>query len=418
MDHGLGSTEGVTPQIMSALEETALLVVVLSPGYVESEWCRRECNAFLAAVRDMGSRVLVIERDAVDEAKRPAELRDLKPIRFWVADESSQHPRVLGWPVPSPTRDFEYYCRLDDASREVAAALRRLVRPPPQRHSPVRTVYLGLATDDLDPQRNGIRRFLEQSGIDVLPATQYSLDPNQYRAAARADLPKSKLFVQLLSAAAGKKPPDLPGGYLELETQLAREAKVPILQWRSPYLDIDAVEDPGQRALLAMPTVQAEELEEFKREIVRRIEQQPKRPARHDKSLVFVDLEEPDGELAMSLCNLLKRLDVDHTLPARVQDPAELRQDLHENLLSCDGVLVVYSGSNVTWVRRRLLECRKVLSRRDAPLRAFALCDGPPPAKPDLGLHMANLKILNCRGGITEDELHEFLADLETGNDP
>jgi hypothetical protein len=72
----------------------------------------------------------------------------------------------------------------------------------------------------------------------------------------------------------------------------------------------------------------------------------------------------------------------------------------------------------VTWVRRRLLECRKVLSRRDTPLRAFALCDGPPPAKPELGLHMGNLQILNCRSGITEGELHKFLADLDDSNAP
>jgi hypothetical protein len=41
MDHDLKYADGITPQLMDVLEETAALLVILSPGYAASEWCRQ-----------------------------------------------------------------------------------------------------------------------------------------------------------------------------------------------------------------------------------------------------------------------------------------------------------------------------------------------------------------------------------------
>ena len=43
MDYELRGNEPVTPDILSQLHETALLVLILSPGYLASEWCCRRC---------------------------------------------------------------------------------------------------------------------------------------------------------------------------------------------------------------------------------------------------------------------------------------------------------------------------------------------------------------------------------------
>ena len=57
--------------------------------------------------------------------------------------------------------------------------------------------------------------------------------------------------VQLLGPTSPRKPRDMPEGYLVAQSDLAAEAGVPILQWRSPDLVLDTVVDPAHRAFLA-----------------------------------------------------------------------------------------------------------------------------------------------------------------------
>ena len=58
----------ITPEIMSTLDRTATLVVILSPGYLESEWCTDERETFLKLVEERRRNdgcVFVVERRQV-----------------------------------------------------------------------------------------------------------------------------------------------------------------------------------------------------------------------------------------------------------------------------------------------------------------------------------------------------------------
>jgi len=103
------------------------------------------------------------------------------------------------------------------------------------------SVYLAEATDDIDDLRSGVARFLDQSGLDVLPASYYPRAPAEFEASVRQDLAKCGLFIQLLSATAGKKTEDLPLGYVGLQHQIAQQNGIPILQWRDPDLALEAL---------------------------------------------------------------------------------------------------------------------------------------------------------------------------------
>lgn len=48
MDHQLSRHVQLTPEILHHLEQTATLLVILSPGYLASEWCLREKDTFLS----------------------------------------------------------------------------------------------------------------------------------------------------------------------------------------------------------------------------------------------------------------------------------------------------------------------------------------------------------------------------------
>ena len=437
MDHDLSGNVSVSRQLMSAVHNTATLVVVLSPGYIASDWCRRERSGFLSAVAARtGSGVFVIEREPVDEAECPAEFKDLTGYHFWVGEWPNKTVRILGSPAPAPT-DRDYYACVDDLCRDLAQELKRqrgtaatmvmaaqsaavaqtVSAPVPARSQagegrPV--VFLAETTDDLETNRSAIRRFLSQMDIDVLPATWYPQEPRAFRQSVQRDLARSELFVQLISEAPGKKPPDLPGGYVALQLEIAKALNKPVLQWRRPGMDLSLVEDGDHRQLLEMETVRAEGLEEFKREIRRRATEPPPPPPTPLNAFVFVDMETADRPLAERVCGLLESYGAEYSLPAQSDDPGENRRDLEQNLLNSDVVIVVYGNTTATWVRSQLLAFRKILAQRTAPLRALAVFEGPPQEKAGIDLKLQKMQTLNCRQGAIEEQLRRFLEATRT----
>jgi hypothetical protein len=130
-----------------------------------------------------------------------------------------------------------------------------------------------------DHQRRAKRRYLDQAAIAVAPKNAFSLRPEAFRQTVKEGLVAADLFVQLLSDIPGKRPSDLPEGRAKCQLGLALLLGKPVLQWRSTALDMATVKDSIQRALLDAPTVRAEGIEDFKREIRRRLNEHLKPPA-------------------------------------------------------------------------------------------------------------------------------------------
>ena len=422
MDHELSGHVPITPQIIGTLRQTATLVVVLSPGYVASDWCLREKTAFLGAVRELRrSSVFLIEREPVGENECPEEFKELRGYRFWVRSREGKPPRILGSPRPDPS-DREYYMAVDDLCSELVDELKHMrmagtqASTPftaPSEPSPQKSVFLAQVTDDLETQRNNIKRFLGQLDVSVLPATCYWSDPTAFRNSVERDLAKCGLFVQLLSDVAGKKPPDLPQGYAALQLELAKAAKKPILQWRRASLSLSEVEDPNQRILLEGEAVRAEGIEEFKAEIRKQVFSIPTpSPARPLNTFVFVNMDTSDRPLAERVCRMLDGYGAGYSLPARTADPGDNRRDMEQNLLNCDAAIVVYGIATSNWVRSQLLEFRKIIAKRDRPLNTLAVFEGPPEEKDSIDLKLPNMQVWNFRKGVDETGLVHFLEEV------
>ena len=354
MDHDMNYADGVTDQIMRVLDDTAILLVVLSPGYAASEWCKKEKNKFLeSAASRSGTQIMIVERERYEDDRDPTLelIPDRKKFEFWQRDETGRS-RILGPPV---RENQLYFDRIDDVSQELAKTLKRL-RAQPRAQARVvdsgsgnghreseSTVYLAHVTDDLENTRIAIVRRLEESNVRVLPHGHYSLDPAAFRKSAERDLARSQLFVQLLSQTPGKKPPDLPGGYAQLQCDLAKAANIPVMQWRSPDVDVDSIDDADHRTLIDSPTVRAEALEDFKRAVMQHgARPEPEIPAPSDSTEVFVCADSSDRALAEDIGAALKQLGAGFSLPTMSEDPGEYRQDLTRKLLSCDGLILAF----------------------------------------------------------------------------
>lgn len=428
MDCRLAGNDSVTPEIDEELAGTSLLVILLSSGYLASEWCRREMETFRGEVRRRkleGRRIFLVEFDLVE---RPPELADLLGYRFWVDDRSGKARGPSASPSSAPATIATTTCSTTSAttSPPSCGGSRRHRRRPPQRPSrPAlaaqpsqgrRVVYLAEATDDLDDLRDEVRRHLTQAGVRILPETDYPRDEASFRRAAACDLARSTLFVQLLSRVAGKKPADSKLGYVALQYECAAAAKTPILQWRSRDLDPSSSSSESHRRLLAGVSVVASDLAEFIRLVVRRVDQltapPPSRRTEIDsEKLVFVNAEENDHALAVQIAKLLCAKGVASILPARRCNPEKVREALVESLIGCDALVMVH-GDNPEWLVRQWEQFRKVKPKRSAPLKAMCLCVSPPPDREPCNLMVPGAHLIDCRSGVQEDLFDGLLNSL------
>lgn len=407
MDHSLTGNDSLSNQLLAAASESALLLVVVSAGYLESEWCLRERDGFLQSAKARAvSRIFVVEPEPIDDSIRPQELRDKRGYRFWEKHENSS-VITLGR-LGMRQAEQEYFQRANDLACQIAEELRKIRTGSSMM--PEETVYLAEVTDDLEPRRAEVRRYLEQAGYRVLPACWLPRAPQAFVTAAAQDIAKARLFVQLLSGTVGVHGPDLPRGYSWAQLEEAQRLGKPILQWRAPDLDLLTVSDAEQRKLLQTPTVRAEGLEEFKR-AVQNLLSAPSSPVPPPtNSFVFIDSEASDEDLARQVCQIVSGLGLDYAEPYRGADPTRLREDIEENLRDCDAVLLLYGTTPVDWVHSHLRECRKIRAQRDRPLNVLALVEGPPPEpKEPVRISLHGMKTLDCRSGIFEAQLRQVL---------
>jgi serine/threonine protein kinase len=415
MDDELARQPQWSDALAGRLEQTAMVLLVFSPGWMASAW-NQKAGGFLQRLQRhlAGQRVIVVESDCVASA-RPIELTGLRCHPFWKPTDANT-PSILGYPRPRPDVDHEYYARLDDLARAVHKRLEALgskenpaaAEVTTEAVKPPNAVYLAEVTDDLDPLRDEVERYLNQYGYNVLPARWYPREPGEFREAMEKDLTGCLLFVQLVGPFAGKKPPGGPRSYAALQYEIAAKHEPPILQWRDVALDPALVRDAEHASFVAGRHVQAAELEQFKRDVVASASREMKRrtapgaPPRTlpDKAFVFINVGRDDLPLTDDLCGLLEQNGCSYALPMHEGRPDEIRQDLEANLLDCDGLIIVYGEITEQWVREQLRQWRKILYRRDKPLRALAVYEGPPSEKQALGMRLPKMHVIDCRHGL------------------
>lgn len=126
-DYELHRNEPLTRGLFEHLDSSALLLVVLSPGYLVSDWCSRERSAFLETVKGLGrpdSRTFVVERMPPRNGAVPAELKDLLRYRFWDKDENG-----LARPVSAVVPTFHeasFHRELNKLAVDIARMLEEL----------------------------------------------------------------------------------------------------------------------------------------------------------------------------------------------------------------------------------------------------------------------------------------------------
>jgi hypothetical protein len=433
----LRGNRSVTPEIAAKLAQARTLVVILSPSFVGSEWCLRELAIFCERFRGAVSRRLfVVDIGGMDrEQMGRIGLADLATYPFCYRD-LNKRMRTYGNPEPR-SEEPEYYRLVDDLATDIAEFLKsdRTVnhdaqqsRPPSapvasagswrqaafryKSEFPATPVVLAEVTDDLKPLRQKLRRYLEQAGQSVRLLHSYGMNAREFQRDAREQIERAGLFVQLLSEVSSEPLPDLPEGYATWQHRYAKECKAEILQWRDPSTMPESVDDPGHRELLLGETVNAVSFESLTGLVLTVIAERVRTPSPSPLgAAIFINFEKSDQAFASRITDYVRRY-AGVFLPITSGRPDEIRRNTEENIVECDGLIVIYGNGSPIWVQQQLRLYNKLAPRRQTPIRLLAIVDAPPDDKPDVNVHLPGMRMLNCRTGFNEALLEDALGNL------
>jgi hypothetical protein len=407
-------------ETIGQLHGSAILVSIVTPSYLASNWCRREFDEFVApngGERNIRlgnkSRIIKVLKTPVPRPKLPAILDAMLGYEFYrrEPDTGSDREFLLD---PGPDGIRLYFAKVDDVAHEIfrliglmaasswqngSVALdgMALVTPPSDQIA----VYLAAASSDIQSHTDQIRRELEDRGYAVLPEKPLPESAEEITELVRHDLARSVLAIHAIGSRYGVVPEDEARSVVEIQYDLSLEnssANFTSVVWIPPG---PATSDERLQKLLMRIRGQQEgpkhleiletSIERLKNFLLDRLNRwasaekstKTQRP-RDQTSLrsVYLLYDKSDDVAVTPVHQYLdtEGLEVIPTLMSGA--PQELREDHQESLRIADGVLIYWGAASGAWLRAKLRDLIRIRGAgRTTPFRARGVYVDAPSAQ-------------------------------------
>jgi hypothetical protein len=444
--------------IVEQFPKVALLVSVLSPRYVRSEWCIRELREFWRVAEQHGgvrvadkSRVFKVVKTPVPLDLHPTEVQGLLGYEFYQFDRSGrpvEFGRLFGSEAErqywSKLNDVAYdiYQLLENLERQVAAEvgdslkLNGLAEGEGERAmrstSPVGAIatkppiYLAETTFDLTDERDKIRRELQQRGHLVLPDQALPPYNPAFEQLVQENLERCRLSIHLIGSRYGIVPEGADRSLVELQHELAiaHSQNHPDFM-RMLWMPVGLTpQEPRQEALLGRLQDDAEllqtSLEELKTLIQDRLNPRPQVPSgeKEDRSeddllRVYLICDQRDEEAIAPLDDFLYDQGFEVIRPLFDDDETQVRQDHLDTLQVCDAVMIYYGSGNEKWLRTKLGDLRKIAGYgRSRPMLAKAVYVTQPETTQKQQFRTREAIVIKAFGEFEPGLLEPFLTQI------
>jgi hypothetical protein len=432
-------------EILQQFPRTELLISIVTPRYVESEWCTRELREFCKCAEATGglllgnkARVLKIIKLPVDsEDSLPPVMREALGYPFYVFDEQ-QVPIELD-PVYGDEFTRRFSLQLARLAYDIAGLVKKIESPNTPTDHPLKVpaavankpaVYLAECSFDRRNAREAMESELRLHGYTVLPDTQLPKAEEEYIAAVEGLLARCELSIHMVGAKYGvvpDGPTDKSITILQNELSIERYKKAGLIRIIS-LPEGTKSESPVQQAFLDrllkdeelqsgadLVTGNTEDLKEAVLAALKKIQRPLSPPAeRQGKKLIYVICDERDRTATIPLRKFLKSQGCDVEIPLFEGDASTVRQSNQELLAQCSAVILFYGKGDEAWKRAVGNELKKATAYRDsAPLLATYIYLAEPITewKGDL-LELEEPYLINGFQGFPEAEMLNFIRAM------
>lgn len=438
-DKRLTGGEVFSDEIEQQLRSSAVLVSVISPGYMQSEWCNRELVGFTKAAQDRGNlrvgnlqRVVKVLRLPVERSALPPLLDEVLGGQFYRVDPASGRARDLL--IDSSADAFQVFrARVDDVAQDLSRLLGAMAASGAKEADPsppaAGTVFLAWTTGDIAEEREKLRRELEARNYRVLPTGAPPLEATGVRESVVAALREAKVAIHLIGALYGFVPEGEERSIIELQSDealyQASNSTAARIFWLAPnaqpqdprlsaFIDRLQKQSPqgGRVDLLANQTIEA-----LKTLTLDRLNPAPKPApvAMKAASAVYLMCDQLDRANVSPIEDFLFAQSLEVRLPLFDGDSEQIRQDHYETLKQCDGVLIFWGKAKEGWLRTMLRDLNKVFGLgRTGPYKAASLYLAELPDINKESFRTREVSIIRPGHEFEPDALRPFVAQLSS----
>src|SRR6266849_3077935 len=382
-DSKTAGTDVFSDETIDQLHRSAILVSVVTPAYVRSDWCRRELEGFVAAnttvrIRNK-SRLVKVLKTFVPRAELPQILDDVLGYLFYKVDPDSEIPREF-LIDPSPDGDRAYWAKVDDVAFEIKRLIDLMTTKQTNVIFPSESataVYLAVSSFDIQGHVDQLRRELEDRGFQVLPERPFPLTSDELIQSVHQEMSRSALSIHPLGARYGLVP--------ENETRSIEELKSFVIDRlrRRAWADKAVVAPPnksnGSAAL----------------------------------GRVYLVYDQRDRAAAAPLHDYLDARGLEVIRPLMNGEPQELREDHQDNLRVADGVLIYWGAASEAWLRAKLRDLARIRGLgRTTPFRANAVYVDEPQGPEKRDFKTRDFQMMQASTVPLSQTLEPFVARL------
>lgn len=403
-------------QIVDQFTQVAVMISILTPRYVKSEWCSREVDEYYEACQqNIGfslnnqARIFKVIKTPVKVEQHPEKIRNILGYEFYTTDPVTGRTKELS---QSSGRDSDalYWDKLDDLANDVSSFLESLEYvdsdsptvnyKQTKEESKALKIYLAESSYETKELRDSLRRELQESNYIIYPDKQLPLVDNSLNACINEYLQSCDLAVHVVGENYGIVPEGSQKSLIEIQNDLASSLSVvtniPRLIW---VPDGFKPVDDRQKAFIAKLNEGREgvagaelifsSLESFKDILFDKIEvvesqlkakesaaakaaEAPTLSQSVSTSISSTSVSNDDPKIVYLICDLL---DIDSIkpledylydqgfevlLPIFEGEESLIRTDHIENLKMCDVAIIFYDRANEIWLRSKTRDFLKI----------------------------------------------------------
>ncbi len=445
-DQKLQGSDIFSDEIVQQFPKTALLISVVTPCYINSEWCTREIKEFCnSAAHNIGirignkSRILKVLKTPVERNKIPPEMEGTLGYEFYKLDENG--PPIQFNKCFGEDAEKEFLKKVDDLAHEITGIIKLL--DTSEADEPVKntasssltkqkvtSIYVAQTSYDLNSERDLIIRELKAYGYNVFPDKNLSSEEEELGQEVAQYLDHCQLSVHLV----GKLYGGIPDGPTQksvnvLQNEIAalksKATGLPRIIWMPHGLQFN---DERQQEFVTLlnedetthygADVIKGSIEDLKAALKDKIKQlenpvEKKEPT-DDEKKVYLICDAQDRELTLPLRKYLISQNFEVTIPLFEGDPSAIREDHEENLRSCDALIIFYGKGDEAWKRSKVNELKKMNAyKRDKPLLGnytYLAEPGTMDKRELVELDMPN--VINGLEGFSPDIMRDFMKKV------
>lgn len=406
----IARSEQFDPIIEKGINDSHLLLVVLSNNWIHREFCRRELELFSQRWRSEGEgavkqRIIVVGKNHIEPSARPPLLQGQEGYLYYAPDEDNPS-RFREFFVRGKARE-EFHDRTQELAEDIwRRACEHEQLPMPASTGPSwtpisssgRKIYLAKPAADMRPAYARLVDELRQRGYIVEPKPDAEMPSDaSAKEFIRNALAGTELSIHLLGEKAGWTPEDCEP-IVPLQLKMASDAQSRRIIWAPRII----VEEPSQVAegaardpfavlakfdrKLDSDTIDGSEISAFAQFVIQHLDKNvppvPDIEAIEPNARVYLYHRPEDTQYAVEIAKALAQRGIQPVFPAFEGDPAELAALHRQELAECDAVVLCWANAAEVWVKSQARELKNWRELgRDKRFACRGLVAGPPPGQ-------------------------------------